>query len=305
MTVDLLPKLGRVRVTLLYTAALLTVTIALLIMGPFVQDRVIRHASTNLENLSHGHIGTLVGSAFVVEPGPAYIWLPGLVCLLALCEVIFCSSRLILAFAAGHIGATLLTAVGLTAALEFDLLSSEVTRASDVGMSYGAAGVLGGLTTAIPSRYRPIWIGWWIGVAAASALVGHDFTDVGHAFAVVLGMLVSVRFGLPGPWTPARRLMLAISTLFGFLVLANTPVAMVTGTAAGVLGALVTSRLARVRQVRRIVSEWTTAPASGPCVLDWRQRNSCAVDSIQSDRQDSGTGSSSNSPGSSHSYNSA
>ena len=74
---------------------------------------MIRHASTNLHNLSHGHLGTLLGSAFVVDAGPIYDWLPGLVCLLALAELLWRSARLVVAFAVGHVGATLLVAVGL------------------------------------------------------------------------------------------------------------------------------------------------------------------------------------------------
>ena len=127
-------------------------------LGPQVQDRVIRHVSTNLHNLSHGHIGTLLGSAFVIDAGPIYVWLPGLVCLLAMAELIYRSGRLVVAFAAGHIGATLLVAAGLTAAVELGWLPLSVSRATDVGMSYGAAAVLGSLTAAIPRRWRPAWI---------------------------------------------------------------------------------------------------------------------------------------------------
>ena len=39
-------------------------------LGPRAQDRVISHASTNLHNLSHGHVGTLFVSAVVIEAGP-------------------------------------------------------------------------------------------------------------------------------------------------------------------------------------------------------------------------------------------
>ena len=81
------PRLARVRVTVAYAVIVTGVTLALLELGPHVQDRVIRHASTNLHNLSHGHIGTLLGSAFVIDAGPIYFWLPGLVCLLALAEL--------------------------------------------------------------------------------------------------------------------------------------------------------------------------------------------------------------------------
>jgi hypothetical protein len=254
MVFGMLTRLARVRVTVMYSGALVAVTIVMLMLGPFMRGEVVRRASTNLHNLALGHLGTLLDSAFVVDAGPIYIWLPGLVCLLAVCEIIFCSTRLILAFAVGHIGATLLVAAGLTVALKEELLSTSITRATDVGMSYGAIGVLGGLTTAIPRRWRPAWIGWWLGVAAASALVAQDFTDIGHSVALVLGMAVSTRFGQPGPWTPFRRVLLAVAASFAFLVLANTVPAMITGSALGVFAALVCLRLARRRQVRRTLA---------------------------------------------------
>ncbi|CAN5487962.1 hypothetical protein BH09ACT8_BH09ACT8_58230 [soil metagenome] len=251
----MLTRLARVRVTVTYAGALVAVTIVMVMLGPDLQNQLMQHASTNLHNLRHGHLGTLLGSAFVVDAGPIYIWLPGLVCLLAICETIFCSTRLIIAFAVGHIGATLLVAAGLTVALKVELMSTAVTRATDVGMSYGAIGVLGGLTAAIPRRRRPAWIGWWLGVAAASAIVARDFTDIGHVVALALGMAVSTRFGPPGPWTPFRRVLLGVAASFGFLVLANTVLAMVTGAALGTIGALIGIRVARRRVVRRTLAE--------------------------------------------------
>lgn len=251
----MLTRLARVRITVTYAGALVAVTIVMVMLGPDLQNQLMQHASTNLHNLRHGHLGTLLGSAFVVDAGPIYIWLPGLVCLLAICETIFCSTRLIIAFAVGHIGATLLVAAGLTVALKVELMSTAVTRANDVGMSYGAIGVLGGLTAAIPRRRRPAWIGWWLGVAAASAIVARDFTDIGHVVALALGMAVSTRFGPPGPWTPFRRVLLGVAASFGFLVLANTVLAMVTGAALGTIGALIGIRVARRRVVRRTLAE--------------------------------------------------
>ena len=39
------------------------------------------------------------------------------------------------------------------------MLSNSVARAEDVGMSYGAVGVLGALSAAIPRRHRAVWVG--------------------------------------------------------------------------------------------------------------------------------------------------
>lgn len=231
--------LARVRVTATYAVLLSCVTATLAVLGPGAQDRVIRHASTNLHNLTHGHVGTLVGSAFVVDAGAPYVWLPGLVCLLAAAELLWRSRLLVVAFAVGHVGATLLVAAGLIAAVKFGWLPVSIARAADVGMSYGATAVLGTLTAALPRRWRPAWVGWWLAVGAAAVWLDREFTDVGHSVALALGMLVATRFGNPGRWTAPRIVLMVVGSAFGFLVLAETGPAMVFAAACGVVGAAV------------------------------------------------------------------
>jgi hypothetical protein len=235
MVFEALASLARVRVTAAYAVIVTCVTTALLELGQDVQDRVIRHASTNLHNLGHGHIGTLLDSAFVVDAGPIYVWLPGLVCLLGLAELLWGSVKLVVAFVVGHVGATLLVAVGLTAAVELGWLPVSVSRATDVGMSYGAAAVLGALTAAIPRRWRCAWIGWWLAVGLAVVAVGRGFTDVGHAVALALGMLVSTRFGTPRRWTPVRYVLLGVAAVFGYLLLASAGPSMILATGLGLV----------------------------------------------------------------------
>jgi len=67
-----------------------------------------------------------------------------------------------------------------------------------------ATAVLGTLTAALPRRWRPAWIGWLLAAGVGVVAVGRDFTDVGHAVALALGMLVSTRVGRPHHWTPVR-----------------------------------------------------------------------------------------------------
>ena len=239
MLFGFLRGLARIRVTVAYAVILTGVTTALVTLGPRTQGRVISHASTNLHNLSHGHLGTLFASAFVIDAGPIYVWLPGLMCLLALAELLWGGVRLVVAFAVGHIGATLLIAVGLAVAVEIGWMPADVSRATDVGMSYGASAVLGTLSAAIPRRWRPAWAGWWLAVAATVVAVGKDFTDAGHAVSLVLGMLVSIRFVAPAGWTPVRYLLLAVASAFGFLMLANTGPSLIAATGIGFLGAVI------------------------------------------------------------------
>lgn len=237
---NLVSRLSRVRFTVGYVAALFAVSITMLMLSPQAHDRVIRHASTNLHNLSHGRVGTLIGSAFVVEAGPLWFWLPFLTCLLVLAELHLRTIRLLVAFFVGHIGATLVVAAALAAAVKMGWMPWSITRASDVGMSYGALAALGALTATIPRRLRSAWIGWWISVSVAAAIIGGEFTNAGHAVAVALGVLVSLRFRAPVHWTPARCLMLLGSAGFGFLMLAHSLWGMAAGIVCGLSGALVT-----------------------------------------------------------------
>jgi hypothetical protein len=246
----LFSRLARVQFTVGYVAVLLAVSCAILVLGPHAHDVLVQRASTNLHNLAHGHVGTLLGSAFVVDAGPLYFWLPFLTCLLVLAELHLRTMRLVVAFLVGHIGATLVVAAALATEVEFGWLPISVARASDVGMSYGALAVLGAMTVTMPARWRPAWVGWWISVGLACAIIGADFTDAGHTVAVVLGVLVSSRFRQPIYWTPVLVLMLVASSGFGFLVLAHHWVTMGAAPVVGALGAFVAYKIAQLKSGR-------------------------------------------------------
>jgi hypothetical protein len=247
-----LSRLVSVRVTAAYAVALAVIGGTLLALGPNVQSAVVSRTSTNLYNLANGHLATLVASAFVTDGDDIYLLLPGLVCLLALGELVWRGRGLILAFAVGHVGATLLVAVGLAAAIGAGWLPISVAHASDVGISYGAAAVLGGLTFVIPPRWRPVWIGWWLGTALVTAS-GADFTAVGHLLALTLGMGLSRRLGSTTTgWTVTRVALLAVGVAFGYLMITGSSlVTMVVAGPAGALVALIAQWFARRRQLRR------------------------------------------------------
>lgn len=261
MKFGLLSRLARVRITVGYALALASVSVALVVLGPRARAHVIALASTNLHNLAHGHLGTLFGSAFVTDAGPIWFWLPCLICLLALAELIWRSGRLALVFATGHVGTTLLVAIGLTAAIEFGYLPLSISHASDVGVSYGAVAVLGALTAAIPRRWKPVWVAWWVPVGIVAAVLSDDFTDVGHSIALTLGLLVSTRLAGPAHWTPVRYTLLAVGGSFGFLMLAHGQWTTLIGGAVGLLGAAAALGLARSRAARHHLPEPALAVA--------------------------------------------
>ena len=252
-------RLARVQFTVVYVAVLLAISCAILALGPHAHDVLVERASTNLHNLAHGHVGTLLGSALVVDAGPLYFWVPFLTCLLALAELHLRTIRLVVAFVVGHIGATLVVAAVLAAAVEFGWLPLSITRASDVGMSYGALAVLGAMTAVIPARWRAAWVGWWVAAGLAAAIIGGDFTDAGHTVAVVLGVLVSARFRQPIHWTPVRCLMLAASSGFGFLMLAHHWGTMAAASAFGLLGALAAHKVAQLAIGRGVLPVFPAA----------------------------------------------
>jgi hypothetical protein len=237
-------RLVRVRVTVAYTAALSVVMVTLFVLGPKVRDRVTAYASTNLHNLAHGRIGTLLGSAFVADTGFFYVWLPGLICLLAAAELLWHGRRLLVVFIAGHIGATVVVAAGLFVAVEAGWVPWSMTRVADVGISYGAMAVAGALTAVVPVRFKPLWLAWWLSAATAVVAISTDFTDIGHVVALVLGMVISSRLDSDVSWTPTRRALFAGGALFGYLVLLHAPELALGGVPASVLGTAVVGAVA-------------------------------------------------------------
>lgn len=273
--------LMRIRVTLVYASLLALIAAMLLRMPPGEQHTLILNTSTNLHNLAQGRFATLIGSAFVAEPEYFYIWLPGLVALLALGELLWRSRRLVVAFTIGHIGATLIVAALIAGALRAQLVETSIADVADVGMSYGAVAVLGTLAAALPPRFRAGWTGGWLALAAASALLsGGEFTAVGHAFAMILGLAVGSRFGIAEEWTRFRCGLLIAATGFGYLMVSYGYVPPGTAVVIGAIGAGGATML------------WLAVRPA--------QTNSSALASIQSESQASG-GHSNNSPGINHS----
>lgn len=250
-------------VTLVYAATLLAVSLLLSALGSHPHDVAVREMSTNLHNLAHGHVVTLVGSAFISDGGDILFWLPGLTCLLGLGELTWRSRGLIVTFALGHIGATLVVAVWLAAALTAGWLPMSLAHATDVGMSYGAVCVLGALTASVPAQWRPVWIGWWLGNALAAASSA-DFTAVGHVVALLLGIALSFRLRSIARWTLVPSVLLAVGSVFGYLVLCGPAGAMPVAGAAGALIAFVAACLVPSRDHARTPSRQPVPQTARP-----------------------------------------
>jgi hypothetical protein len=177
-------------VTTVYVTVLLAFGVLLAEMNSTSQSRMLFHFSTNLHNLTNGHLATLISSALVTD-GPAWTMVPLLGCVLALAEIRFGSRRLVEAFLAGHIGATLLVAVGLYISVNAGWISASVDRAEDVGVSYGAMAVIGIFAAVLPQRWRVRWAAVWLTTGIVGIALGHTFTNVGHCIALSIGLVLA------------------------------------------------------------------------------------------------------------------
>ncbi|MUL74845.1 rhomboid-like protein [Mycolicibacterium sp. CBMA 226] len=246
---------ARVPVTAGYAVLLVAVTVALAALDPAVHDRVIGYASTNLHNLGEGRVGTLIASALIADDGRFFLWLPGLICLLAIAELLWRSRRLLVVFLVGHIGTTLVVAAGLVAAVELGRLPWSISRVTDVGVSYGVLTVVGALTAVVPARVKPAWLGWWLAGAVAVLAASDDFTEAGHVVALTLGLVISTRLETPVQWTRGKAAVFGVGVCFGYAVLVHTPELAVVGVPASAVGAvlvaMISGWLSRVKNCRK------------------------------------------------------
>jgi hypothetical protein len=151
------------------------------------RDALFRTQSTNLHNLRTHPVDVLFRSAFWSGSTAFLPFLLLLAVVLAPAEEWLGTFRLILAFALGHVGATLLTAVAIDHHV-FAEAEPGIARTIDVGVSYGAFCVAGILTYRFPKRWRLPYAGALLLVFSLFAFViGKTFTDFGHFVSVLIG----------------------------------------------------------------------------------------------------------------------
>ncbi|CCQ17736.1 putative uncharacterized protein [Rhodococcus sp. AW25M09] len=178
----------RIRVTLAYCFLATAGAIALGQIGAHDRWHVLHAASTNLHNLTDGHLATLVTSVFLTEGRVNWLWLASVALLFAVAEWISGWRRFLLTFSAGHIGASALVAVGLFIGIHADWLADSLAMAVDVGVSYAAAAVAGSMIRYLSMPWRAGWAALWIGAVAFGAISDPSFTAVGHAIALSIGL---------------------------------------------------------------------------------------------------------------------
>jgi len=174
--------------TYVYLAVLFLTSWILQTSSSRVADALLLERSTNLHHLAHDPLRVLLSSAFWV--GSLRDWLVWVVLLsvfVAPVERWIGTTRTVLVFVIGHIGATLITAAGLWVALHADMVESSVTNARDVGASYGFAAVAAVLAYRLSGRRRLIYAGALIAFVGTILALNHNFTYWGHLVALAIG----------------------------------------------------------------------------------------------------------------------
>jgi hypothetical protein len=174
--------------TYVYLFVLAITTWVLQTSSPGVARRLLLERSTNLDHLAHDPVRVLVASAFwITHLWQLVFWAAAFSLVLAPVERWLGTARGVLVFATGHVGATLLTAVGLWAAIRADVGDATLANARDVGVSYGFLAVAGVLTFRLPRRWRWPYAAAAVGSAVGVILYQTTFTNFGHLAALLIG----------------------------------------------------------------------------------------------------------------------
>jgi hypothetical protein len=179
--------------------------------------QLLLEQSTNLDRLEHDPVRVLVASAFWLgRPSYLLVWAALFTLVLAPVERCLGTARWLIAFAAGHLGATALTAGALWLAIRWQFVEARLGQVQDVGASYGFFAVAALGTISLRGRERLVATAALWGAVAAGAVLIEGVAAAGHAFAVLLGYACWLAYGRPtigsrGIWpsassaaTPAR-----------------------------------------------------------------------------------------------------
>jgi hypothetical protein len=154
-------------------------------------EHLIETASTNLHNMAHTPARVLFASAFWIDRGDLWITLIEFLLVMAFVERWLGTLRMFAIFAAGHVGATLVTVLGISLAIHAGWASPALAHTADVGTSYGFVAVAAVATFAIRDlRIRAAVIVAMVAYLGISLGLNGTFTDYGHLTALAIGFAI-------------------------------------------------------------------------------------------------------------------
>ena len=175
--------------TYAYLFVLVITTWVLQTSSSRVADQLLLERSTNLHQLSRDPVRVLFASAFWVSSGLELLgWIALFSFVVAPVERWLGTARTAAIFFLGHVGATLLTAVGLWFAIRADLVESSIANARDVGASYGFFAVAAILVYRLRGASRAVYATALVLYVAVDLALSNSFTHAGHLAAVAIGL---------------------------------------------------------------------------------------------------------------------
>ncbi|KAA6224491.1 hypothetical protein CP973_17875 [Streptomyces albofaciens JCM 4342] len=170
---------------------LLAVTAAWLAAQPLrVQERFIRHNSSNVHHFEVGKWWTLLTSGLVVDGVPVLLGIGAVAAALGRAEWRWGSARGLGVFLFGHVAATLLTQ-GAVWLMRLAHLPGALPRMQDVGISYGLVATVACLLALGGDRARRYGLPALTAALAVAWTINQELADAGHLVALGLGVLAS------------------------------------------------------------------------------------------------------------------
>jgi hypothetical protein len=166
------------------------------VLTPSARTRLVLDISTNLDNLAHHPVRSLVASMLVVDTGAS--WLDnvlivglGIAVCLAWLERRAGSLRAAGVFVFGHVAATLVAAVVLVIAIHGGTYPHDLEHALDYGVSYGSITATAAIAWYLPVAARAVWAPVCVLYPLTAADWYSwlpDFTTVGHLAGALCGI---------------------------------------------------------------------------------------------------------------------
>ena len=173
--------------TFAYLALLVATSALLAASSDRGRTMLLRASSTNLDHLASEPLRVLVASALWLQGFSIVTWALLFVVVLAAVEQALGTRRALAIFAAGHVGATLLTALGLWIGIRAGAFSPRLDETIDVGVSYGFVAAAAAFTFLLPRPARPVYAAALVGYLVFRLVAGHTYTDAGHLVALAIG----------------------------------------------------------------------------------------------------------------------
>ncbi|HEX3611649.1 MAG TPA: rhomboid-like protein [Sporichthyaceae bacterium] len=186
-------------VGLAYSGIVAATALTLAVLPDGVHQRFVQRASTNLDNLAHHPLFSLVASVFVVSTAWSLYQLPFLVLAYGAAQRWVGRRATIAVAVLGHVGSTLIVAAVLHEAVVHGHEDPNIAHVIDVGVSYAGVCLGAFVVSRVPRLLRPAYALGLVGYFAGPVLTEHTFTSLGHTCSLVLGFgaarLVSRRRG--------------------------------------------------------------------------------------------------------------